>query len=97
MNAKFVAALLVGALLGFGAASLVKTPEAHAQRQEAAPVPNGPTLEFKVLTFTDNAEAEKELAKLAADRWQYVGLINTVGGGPGGNSSMVAFKRITRR
>jgi hypothetical protein len=103
MTAKLLGVLLVGVLIGFGMTFLAKQPEAQAQKQEKPAADKLQEFrfkprqwEFKVVAFpgTDAAlgKAESELTKLAADGWEYVGLVNTPLSGLRADS-WVAFKR----
>jgi hypothetical protein len=91
MKARLIAALLVGAVLGFGMTVLAKPPEAKAQK-EAAPIKMQPhEYEFKVTRFPYNStDAEKQMTELAAKRWEYVGVIFS---GDHGSASLIAFRR----
>jgi hypothetical protein len=94
MNVKLVGVLLVGVLIGTIIAFLIRQPEAQAQAQkEAQRIIIMRPCEYKVVVFADRENTEKELNKLGDAGWEYVGLINTMGGGPGGTHPMVAFKR----
>ena len=92
MKAKWIAALLAGAVLGFATALLVRQPEAQAQGQGRRPV----VWEFKVATFADFEQSGAQIAQLSADGWEYVGLINATYANSNAGPSMVAFRRPKR-
>ena len=95
MNAKLVTVLVGGVLLGLGTAFLVKPPEAKAQKERVGANAQAVSYEFKVTVFAYSApDAEKKLTELAADRWEYLGVIN--GGGTRGGQSLIAFRRPKR-
>lgn len=92
MKAKLIAALLAGGMLGFGAAVLVRQPEAQAQGPGGRRV----VWEFKVDTFTNFDQSGAQLAQLSADGWEYVGLVNATYGNSNAGPSMIAFRRPKR-
>ena len=90
MNAKLMSAVMVGLIAGLFISSFGWQQTAHGQQEKA------PRWEYKVESFSDIAsDSTERLNKLAADGWEYVGLISTVRaeGAAFGKPAQVAFKR----
>jgi hypothetical protein len=89
----YLAALLVLSGLWAGILYLGSVKDAHAEQEKAV------KWEFKTVHFSGvGTDAyDKQLNKLAADGWEYVGLVATpYRGQASGCGGMVAFKRPTK-
>ena len=92
MSRKLFAMALLGVVIGLAIPFLGMQQNVNAQQQKGAA-----TWEYQVVSFTGQANVMTQLMNnLAADRWEYVGLVATHAGGgkfqiqPEGH---VAFKR----
>jgi len=92
MNPKWIlAAIVVCLLAGFAAGSLLWTSSAQGQLPA-----KGPAWEFKVELFYGGdgpKECNQKLNALAADGWEYTGLVHM---NEQRHESTVAFKRAKR-
>ena len=91
MSSKLVFGLVVALLLGIGIASLHRTEEVYAQKPDEVVA-----WEYKVVAFTAmGAEKQtEEVNKLAADGWQYVGLLTV--NPPFSHGNEVKLRPVTR-
>ena len=91
MNGKLIATVLVGIGIGLAFPYLGNHQDAIAQQQEKAA-----KWEYQVVQFLygNTDDSTKQMNGLAAETWEYVGLVGVQSGGkglPGGGH--VAFKR----
>lgn len=92
MKGQLAVALMVGLVLGLALPAFVSQHEAQGQRVEKAPTPA--QWEYKVVALTRGSDHAKQLNELAADGWEYVGLlVNHSGTGLAVTVGDVAFRR----
>jgi hypothetical protein len=93
MNGKLLATVLIGIGIGLAFPFFGHHQDAIAQQQEKAAA----KWEYQVVHFRygDLEGDTKKMNSLAAENWEYVGLLATTGGGAAaGGGGTVAFKRL---
>jgi hypothetical protein len=94
MRSKLVVFILVGAVIGLCASSLLKQSEAQGQvKQEKQ------AWEYKVEFFrvSENKDKQAEdITKFASEGWEYVGLLVSGQGDSGYPAGHVLFKRLKK-